>query len=67
MNKLIRELAREATEYYSNGQERAFDKEKFAELILKQCLSYIEDSEVKHEGDLDYVKFMIERDFGVAQ
>ena len=35
--------------------------EKFAELILKQCLSYVDDS----FGDVDYVKFMIKRDFGV--
>ena len=43
-----------------------YDKEalnKFAELILKQCLSYVDDS----FGDVDYVKFMIKRDFGVEE
>ena len=35
--------------------------EKFAELILKECLKYIDDS----FGDIDYVKFMIKRNFGV--
>jgi len=34
---------------------------RFAELLLKQCLTYVDDS----FGDVDYVKFMINRDFGV--
>jgi len=34
---------------------------RFAELLLKQCLTYVDDS----FGDVDYVKFMIKRDFGV--
>lgn len=38
MNKRIKELIKQATECYSNGQERAFDKEKFAELIVKECV-----------------------------
>jgi len=33
----IRELIKQATECYSNGQERTFDKEKFAELIVREC------------------------------
>lgn len=37
MNERIKELAKQATECYSNGQERTFDKEKFAELIIKEC------------------------------
>ena len=37
MNERIRELAKQATECYSNGQERTFDKEKFAELIVREC------------------------------
>ena len=37
--------------------------EKFAELILKECLKYIDDS----FGDIDYVKFMIKRNFGVEE
>ena len=34
---------------------------RFAEVLLKQCLTYVDDS----FGDVDYVKFMIKRDFGV--
>jgi hypothetical protein len=37
MNERIRQLALQATECYSNGQERTFDKEKFAELIVQEC------------------------------
>jgi hypothetical protein len=43
MNKRIRELINQATECYSNGQERTFDKEKFAELIVKEMLQTCED------------------------
>ena len=41
MNKRIKELAEQATECYSNGQERTFDKEKFAELIVRECIEKI--------------------------
>jgi hypothetical protein len=41
MNKRIKELAEQATECYSNGQERTFDKEKFAELIVRECIDKI--------------------------
>ena len=37
MNERIQELIKQATECYSNGQERTFDKEKFAELIVQEC------------------------------
>jgi hypothetical protein len=43
MNERIRELINQATECYSNGQERTFDKEKFAELIVKEMLQTCED------------------------
>jgi hypothetical protein len=38
-----------------------FDHEKFAELIVKECLSYMED------GDIDFAKFMIKKNFGVEE
>jgi hypothetical protein len=34
MNEQIRELVKQATECYSNGQERTL---KFAELIVREC------------------------------
>ena len=56
---------------YESGiiAQGCFDKydvdalKKFAELVAKQCLSYVDDS----FGDIGYVKFMIKRDFGVEQ
>lgn len=38
MNERIRELEKQATDYYSNGQERIFDRQKFAELIVRECM-----------------------------
>tara|TARA_R110000868_G_scaffold256328_1_gene513027 strand:- start:23 stop:232 length:210 start_codon:yes stop_codon:yes gene_type:complete len=35
--------------------------EKFAELIVRECLSYAKD------GDLDFMKFMIKKHFGVEE
>ncbi len=41
--------------------ELIFSKEKFAELIVQECLSYAK------EGDLDFMKFMIKKHFGVEE
>ena len=41
MNERIRELERQATDYYSNGQERIFDRQKFAELIVQECMHQV--------------------------
>ena len=38
MNERIRELEKQATDYYSNGQERIFDRQKFAQLIIQECM-----------------------------
>ena len=35
--------------------------EKFAELIVRECMSYMKD------GDIDFAKFMIKRNFGVEE
>ena len=49
MNERIRQLAEQATICYSNGQERTFDKEKFAELIVRECVKAVMDG--TKEGD----------------
>ena len=68
MNERIRELARQAglrfTQLMSNPMVpvvdgRETDLAKFAELIVQECLSYAKD------GDLDFMKFMIKKNFGV--
>ena len=74
MNERIKELALEARiAYYSkNGSYEGSDDglsvipstqslEKFAELIIRECLSYAK------EGDLDFMKFMIKQNFGVEE
>ena len=67
MNALIELLAVQATTYIepttNSGEGWIFNNEKFAELILEECLKYIDDS----FGDIDYVKFMIKRNFGVGK
>jgi hypothetical protein len=35
--------------------------EKFAELLIRECLSYMKD------GDVDFAKFMIKKHFGVEE
>jgi hypothetical protein len=51
MNERIRELIKQATECYSNGQERTFDKEKFAELIVRECAELCDIND-KEQGDI---------------
>ena len=47
MNERIRELAEQATKHYpateSSGEFSTFDKEKFAELIIRECMDLLED------------------------
>jgi hypothetical protein len=56
MNERIRQLALQATECYSNGQERTFDKEKFAELIIQEAGEAFW-SEACHVSDLAYEEY----------
>ena len=46
MNERIRELERQATDYYSNGQERIFDRQKFAELIINECIDQVAGTKI---------------------
>jgi len=41
MNKRIRQLAEQATSY-NNSDGWLFDKEKFAQLIVKECANFID-------------------------
>ena len=74
MNERIRELVRQAViavddPFPGNPLNDELEKmyipdcfaEKFAELIVKECLSYAKD------GDLDFMKFMIKKHFGVEE
>lgn len=65
MNERIKELALQAegTKKHVPAVWQFYDHEleKFAELIIKECLSYAKD------GDLDFMKFMIKKHFGVEE
>jgi hypothetical protein len=67
MNERIRELAYRAANgmlsYDAEGEWQLSEQEcnKFAELIVRECLSYAK------EGDLDFMKFMIKKHFGVEE
>jgi hypothetical protein len=54
MNERIKELAEQATTYieptFSSGEGWIFDKEKFAELILKETISVLQK---RFMGDLN--------------
>jgi hypothetical protein len=75
MNERIRELIKQATECYSNGQERTFDKEKFAELIVQECLDIAKNWDnqlvnaklVKESNAVGIVAYRIARQFGVEE
>lgn len=65
MNERIKELLEQATEVYDQwhrGESVCMvDYKMFAELIIRECLSYAK------EGDLDFMKFMIKQNFGVEE
>jgi hypothetical protein len=72
MNERIKELAEQAGLYfYVNGklypqeltaEESIVAYERFAELIAREILSYSQD-----DGDLDFMKFMIKKNFGIEE
>ena len=74
MNERIKELAEQATEKFTtyfdgrgNVTETFFDKEKFAELIVRECLEQVRD-EVQYEYDwklADAVSTRVLEHFGV--
>ena len=64
MNQRIRQLAEQAVNSIPDHVD--FDipnvfKQKFAELIVKECLLYAKD------GDIDFMKFMIKKHFGIEE
>lgn len=66
MNERIKELAKQATEEVMRDTPsflvtNEMWQEKFAELIVRECLSYAKD------GDIDFMKFMIKQHFGVEE
>ena len=79
MNERIRELAEQCTYRYESsngsGEYETFDKEKFAQLIVKECMRMCEVTEmsfVTHDCDVEAsgaitVKQFIAEHFGVEE
>jgi hypothetical protein len=65
MNEKIREFERQSgLEIYGLGKDRVKWEavmKKYTELVVRECMSYME------EGDIDFAKFMIKRNFGVEE
>ena len=61
MNKRIQELADQCWSHYINGVlidgHLHFDQAKFTNLIIQEIETYIQEA----EGDIDYVRFLIDR------
>ena len=75
MNERIKELERQATSYmpgrppYDGLTFDMFDKEKFAELIVRECLDILDDED---DGSTDtksvrIAAYCIKKNFGVEE
>ena len=63
MNERIRQLAEQATTEEADGF-KYFDKEKFAELIIEECLLKINGAKIRNESYTELIE-RIKEDFGV--
>jgi hypothetical protein len=57
MNERIQALAEQATTYHNGGlgtEIESFDKEKFAELIVKECANFAYDYTSNEENVADF-------------
>ena len=73
MNKRIKELAEQATTYIdpsaNDGVCWNFDKEKFAELVVKECLDQllIGDQDEDYDKGIYWSREQIKQHFGVKE
>jgi hypothetical protein len=69
MNERIREIAEQATVYHNGGlgtEIESFDKEKFAELIVKECMNVLDPGEHQLIARFQARKWLAEH-FGVKE
>jgi len=64
MNERIRQLAEQATGAEEYDGFRYFDKAKFAELIIEECLLKINGAKIRDESYTELIE-RIKEDFGV--
>ena len=78
MNQRIRELIEQATSYmpgpppstYNSLTFDVFDKEKFAELIVRECISTLEEKiyrSIDGDGDKVWSDLILKEHFGVEE
>ena len=65
MNERIKELAEQATSY-NNSDGWLFDKEKFAQLIVRECISWC-NAHARDDGTAQRIAEDIKKDFGVEE
>jgi hypothetical protein len=69
MNERIQALAEQATVYHNGGlgtEIESFDKEKFAELIVKECMNVLDPGEHQLIARFQARKWLAEH-FGVEE
>ena len=75
MNERIQKLIEQATSTqgptpYNPLTFEVFDKEKFAELIVRECISALEEKihrSIDHEGDEIWADLILKEHFGVEE
>ena len=65
MNERIKELAAQAVYYDEDEESWEFDRKKFAELIVKECLFIIDDERKPNMVDRVELWKQIKEHFGV--
>jgi hypothetical protein len=67
MNERIKLLTEQATKHYpateSSGEFSTFDKEKFAELIVQECVNVLHDNELWNR----HISHALKEHFGVEE
>lgn len=67
MNELIRELAEQCESFGSwDNKTYTFDKEKFAELIIRECMEWC-DAHATIDGSAQQIRNSIKNYFGVEE
>jgi hypothetical protein len=66
MNERIKELAEQATGGEEYDGFRYFDKAKFAQLIVEECLLKINGAKIRNESYTELIE-RIKEDFGVEE
>ena len=70
MNERIAQLAKQATIWQGMEDGYIFDKQMFAELIVRECISTLEEKihrSIDNEGDEIWADLILKEHFGVEE